>query len=343
MNGTVPIGRGIFNGAGSSASQERARAAARQPCVLQEVSILMADIRGFSAMAENHSPVVMLETLNRYLARMCELAFANEGTVDKFMGDSIMLLFGAPRVAEDDARRAVTCAVQMQIAMEQMNRDNVGSGLPPLHIGIGINTGEVIAGRLGSDLHSEYTVIGNEVNVAARMEAFSLRGQVLISEATFQRCGDFVEAAEPMDVHMKGRSAPVSLREVLGIPSLGLKVPRQDVRKSPRVEVRIPCVYQNVEGKVVIPSEHKGLVHDMSYDGLLAEVDSDLMEHDDILVRLDMSLIGSNARDIYAKVRSIRNVEDHRLAGLEFTAIQQDIERDIRRFVQLLIQGSSQK
>lgn len=311
--------------------------------VVQEVSILMADIRGFTAMAESRAPEVMFETLNRYLTRMCEIAVANGGTVDKFMGDSVMLLFGAPRTAPDDARRAVICAVQMQIAAEQMNQENVELGLPPLHMGIGINTGQVIAGRLGSDLHSEYTVVGNEVNVASRIESFSLRGQVLISETTRERCGDFIETAEPMEVHMKGKAEPVRLREVLGIPSLDLRVPRQDVRKSPRVQVRLPYVYRTVAGKVVVPSEHKGIVHDMSYDGLLAEVDDDLMEHDDILVRLDLSLVGSEVQDIYAKVRSIRTVDDQRLAGLEFTAIREDIERDIRRFVQMLLQGSTQK
>lgn len=241
---------------------ERARDAEPAFCVLQEVSILMADIRGFMAMTEEHSPVVMLETLNRYLTRMCAVALENGGMVDKFMGDAIMLLFGAPEVAADDARRAVTCAVQMQLAVNEMNRENVSLGLPPLHIGIGVNTGQVIAGRLGPAVHSEYTVIGSEVNITARIEAFSLRGQVLISETTFERCGDLLEVAAPMEVQVKGKSTPVRLREVLGVPSLNLKVPRRDGRKSPRVEVRIPCVYQNVQGEVVIPSEHKGLVRD---------------------------------------------------------------------------------
>ena len=333
----------ISRATASAGRQEESRAGMSAPCSLQEVSILMADIRGFTAMAEDYSPVVMLETLNRYLAKMCEIAVSHGGTVDKFMGDAVMLLFGAPRVADDDARRAVDCAVAMQIAVEEMNRENAMLGLPPLHVGIGINTGQVIAGRLGSELHSEYTVVGNEVNIAARIEAFSLRGQVLISETTFERCAGHVETAEPVEVQMKGKSAPVRLREVLAIPSLGWKLPRQDVRRSPRVEVHIPCVYQNVEDKVIIPGERRGIVHDMSYDGMLTEVDSDLAEHDDIVVRLDLSLVGSQVRDIYAKVRSVRDVREQRLAGVEFTAIQQELERDLRRFVQLLLQGSAQK
>lgn len=321
----------------------RKPAEAAERCSIQEVTILLSDLRGFSGISESHPPEVVLHVLNRYLARMCEVAVANGGTIDKFMGDAVMVLFGAPHSGPDDARRAVTCAVQMQGAMEAMNHEHARQGLPSLYMGVGVNTGKVIAGMLGSELHSEYTVIGNEVNVASRIEAFSLRGQVLISETTYEHCRGFVETAAPMAVHMKGQTAPVRLREVLAIPSLGLTIPRQDGRKSPRVEVRIPCIYQTVVGKVVMPPEHKGVVLDMSYEGVLAEVDSALAEHDDILVRLDLSLVGGNVEDIYAKVRSIRAEGGRRLAGIEFTAIQDDIERDIRRFVQLMIQGSPQK
>ena len=309
----------------------------------REATIVMADIRGFTAMSESHTPQVVMETLNRYLSRMSEVAVANGGTIDKFMGDAVMLHFGLPAPAQDDARRAVTCAVQMQVAMDELNLENHHLGLPALYMGVGINTGNVIAGTLGSKLHSEDTVIGNAVNVAARIESFSLRGQVLISESTYQQCGDFVQVEGPMEVLMKGKSDPVILREVLAIPELGLAVPRQEIRKSPRVEVRIPFVYQTVEGKVVTPSEHKGVVHDISYDGLLAEVDSMVMQHDDILVRMDLSLVGSDMQELYAKVRSIREGNGQRMAGIEFTTVKDDIERDLRRFVQLLLQGAQQK
>ena len=309
----------------------------------QDATIVMADIRGFTARSESYSPQVVMETLNRYLSRMSEVAVANGGTIDKFMGDAVMLLFGLPTPAPDDARRAVTCAVQMQIAMEEMNLENRELDLPALYMGVGINTGKVIAGTLGSKLHSEDTVVGNAVNIAARIESFSLRGQVLISESTYQRCGDFIQVEGPMEVMMKGKSDPVVLREVLAIPELGIAVPRQEIRKSPRVEVRIPFVYQTVQGKVVTPSEHKGVVHDISYDGLLAAVDSMVMEHDDILVRMDLSLVGSDMQELYAKVRSIREGNGQRMAGLEFTTVKDDIERDLRRFVQLLLQGATQK
>ncbi|MBI4207958.1 MAG: adenylate/guanylate cyclase domain-containing protein, partial [Betaproteobacteria bacterium] len=233
----------------------------------REVTIVLADLRGFTAISEAYAATVVLELLNRYLVRMSEIIFRHSGTIDKFMGDSIMVLFGAPVGHEDDVRRAVACAVEMQVAMTEINRHHKQQGMPELFMGIGINTGAVMAGLLGSDLYSEYTVIGDEVNLTSRIEAFSLRGQVLISQNTFERCRDFIRAGDPMDVHVKGKVNPVSLREVLAIPSLSAEVPRQEIRRSPRIEVKITFSYQVVKSKIVVPQMHQGTIRDISYHG----------------------------------------------------------------------------
>ncbi|MEK6592383.1 MAG: adenylate/guanylate cyclase domain-containing protein [Pseudomonadota bacterium] len=309
----------------------------------REVTVLMTDLRGFTSISETNSARTVLEVLNRYLSRMCEVAVHNGGTIDKFMGDAVMVVFGAPQRGADDARRAVTCAVQMQIAMVELNRDQESKGFPPLFMGAGINTGHVMAGLLGSELHSEYTVIGDEVNLASRIETFSLRGQVLISESTFDRCRDFVAAGTPMDVHVKGKSKPVCLREVFAIPPLGLQVPQQEVRNSPRVEVRIPFTYQAVVDKIVMPPKRTGVVHDLGYHGIFAAVEPGLMQHGDILLELDLSLIGSRVDNIYAKVRSTTTDRGRNFASIEFTSLSQLGAEDIRHFVQMLIQGSPTK
>lgn len=308
-----------------------------------EVTVLLADLRGFTSISEAYPMRTVLEVLNRYLARMCEIAIRNGGTIDKFMGDSIMVLFGAPRSGPDDARRAVVCAAQMQIAMDEVNRDHAARKLPELFMGIGINTGYVMAGLLGSELHSEYTVIGDEVNFASRIETFSLRGQVLISESTFERCRGFAATAAPMEVHVKGKSQPVRLHEVLAIASLGLQLPRQEIRKSPRVEVRIPFTYQSVVNKIVTPQLRTGVVLDLGYNGIFAEVEPGLEAHTDIRLGLDLSLIGSRANDLYAKVRGMRSNNGRCTASLEFTSVSVPSDLAIRQFVQTLIQGSPTK
>ena len=129
-----------------------------------EVTILLSDLRGFTAMSENYTPTFVIELLNRYFTIMNKIIVTKYGgLIDKFMGDSIMVLFGAPKSKGNDAERAINCALEMQIAMDDINAANASIGLPNLYMGIGINTGKVVAGNIGSELHSEYTVIGDEV------------------------------------------------------------------------------------------------------------------------------------------------------------------------------------
>jgi adenylate cyclase len=309
----------------------------------REVTIILADLRGFTSISESCPPTAVLELLNRYLARMSEIIFRHEGVIDKFMGDSIMVLFGAPVAHDDDVQRALVCAVEMQLAMEEVNGENRRLGMPELYMGIGINTGTVMAGLLGSELYSEYTVIGDEVNLASRIEAFSLRGQILISRNTYERCRDWVRTADPMDVNVKGKTEPVTLREVLAIPSLGLEVPRQEIRRSPRIEVRIPFTYQIVKSKIVVPQVHAGTIQDISYHGVLVEVGESLDPHSEIKLGLDLSLVGYKATDVYAKVLKSREQGTRFLCALEFTSVSVQTNVNIQQFIHLLIQGSEVK
>ncbi len=135
----------------------------------REVAVLLTDLRGFTSISETFPATTVLEVLNIYLTRMTEVVAEHGGTVDKFMGDSVMALFGAPTSQGNDAECAVICAVDMQIAMVELNEHHLRLGLPDLFMGIGVNTGLVMAGRLGSEIHSEYTVIGDDVNTASRI------------------------------------------------------------------------------------------------------------------------------------------------------------------------------
>ncbi len=305
----------------------------------REVTILLADLRDFTAMLEEHTAEMMVGLLNDFFSRMIEVVYRHGGVIDKLMGDSIMVLFGAQLRREDDAQRAVVWAVEMQIILEAMNRENRQKGLPSLYLGIGINTGTVLAGRLGSQQHSEFTVVGREVNLASRIEALSLRGQVLVSESTYRQC-DRIDSGERMEVYVKGRSWPVPIREVLGIPALGMKVPRQEVRRSPRVKVSIPFAYQLVRNKIVMPERLHGTILNIGYYGVLAQLAQGLDRYSEIRLELNLSLVGHIATDVYARTVTARPDEEHRRTGLEFTSISAETDAHIRRLVQLLIQGS---
>jgi len=304
----------------------------------RELTILFADLRGFMAISNRYPPETVLQVLNRCLVMMIEVVFAHEGTIDKFMGDSIMTHFSETPSGQDPAQRAVACALELQLAMDALNARHRQAELPELYLGIGINTGPVLVGTLGSERYQAHTVIGQEVNVAARIEAFSLRGQVLLSESTFSRCNGFASTAEPFTVHVKGKSEPIVVRELLEIPSLGKAVPRREIRKGPRVNVALPFSYQVIQADVTMPQVHKGLVRVLGYHGLLAELRQPLAVSDEIKIRVDLPLVGHRASDIYGRVKKSTKGELRYFCGIEFTAITGKTRSSIELLVQLLMQ-----
>ena len=304
----------------------------------REVTIVLADLRGFTALSGSQPAAVVIAALNRCLCRLSEVVSKYQGSIDKFMGDSIMVLFGAPRAREDDVDRALLCAVEMQIAMRELNLAHLREHLPEVFLGIGVNTGVVMAGRFGSDVYSEYTVIGEAVNLASRIEAFSLRGQVLISEATYQRCWGLVSASAPMQVYVKGRPEPVGLRELVAIPSHKLKVPRQEFRRSHRVDARVPCRCQRVQdNKIVVPEVVHGAILDIGYHGLLVELAEPLAQHGEVKLEFELPLVGYRACDVYARAVTLKQQGALWLAGLEFTSISPECNAQVQMFVQLLV------
>jgi adenylate cyclase len=309
----------------------------------RDVTILLADLRGFTAISASYPAVIVLELLNRCFVRMSEIIFQHHGGIDKFMGDSILVIFESGPDGNESARRALHCAVDMQLAMEELNQQHREEGWPEMYFGIGINTGRVMAALLGSDLYSEHTVIGDEVNLASRIESFSLRGQVLISQSTFDRCEGFVKCAEAMDVFVKGKSKLVVLREVIGIPSLGKEVPRQEVRRSPRVDVMLPMYYRVVEGDVVVPEAYEGRVLDIGYHGVLAEISRPVSQFSELVLEFDLPLVGKRLRDLYGKVVKTIPHAAHTRVGIEFSSMSNENKAIIQLFVQLLIQGTESR
>lgn len=180
----------------------------------QTITVLFADIRGFTSLSERENPERVVKLLNRYFSAMTEIIFAHRGTLDKYIGDGLMALFGAPNASPDDARNAVKAAVAMQRRIIALNGELVAEQLSPVTVGIGLHTGVATIGYIGSDKRSEYTAIGDTVNLAARLESNARGGQILISEATAQAVnGAFpLVAHEPLTV--KNRVQPVNLFEV---------------------------------------------------------------------------------------------------------------------------------
>jgi adenylate cyclase len=171
---------------------------------LEEVTLLFANIRGFSDATERLSPEKALQALNNYYDVMIDVVQKFNGTIDKLMGDEMLITFGVPRTREDDIERALACALSMQLAMADVNERNQVQRLPEMQLGIGVNTGEVMVGNVGSDKHASFSVVGKEVNLAASIEAHAEGGEILISEATFMGGGLKVWIEGKRELHPKG-------------------------------------------------------------------------------------------------------------------------------------------
>ncbi|HEX7701141.1 MAG TPA: adenylate/guanylate cyclase domain-containing protein [Kofleriaceae bacterium] len=183
-----------------------------------EITILFCDLRGFTTFAEKRTAQELVGILNEYFTDMVDCVMAEGGVVDKYIGDNIMAVFGAPVSRPDDAQRAVRAALKMRVALAKLNTRFAERGIEPLRFGIGLHTGEVVAGNIGSARRMEYTVIGDAVNVASRLESKTkdLETDFLISEATRERLTEEVDVVAMGEVQVKGRVAPVKIFTVKG-------------------------------------------------------------------------------------------------------------------------------
>jgi adenylate cyclase len=182
--------------------------------VLQTITVLFADIRGFTRISEHAPPEKIVQLLNRYFSAMTDIIFAHGGTLDKYLGDGLMALFGAPTVTAKDAANAIAAAVAMQRRMLSINDELREEGFPEIGIGIGLHTGEVTVGYIGSERRSEYTAIGDAVNTASRLESNAKAGEILVSEVTAKAAHSRFQLAAREPISVKNREQPVPLFEV---------------------------------------------------------------------------------------------------------------------------------
>src|SRR2546425_234407 len=181
----------------------------------ERLTMFFSDVRGFTSMSEKMEPQDVQHLLSEYFTEMTHILFKHEGTLDKFMGDAIMAFFGNPEPQPDHARRAVLMALEMQEAVARLNQKWTAAGRRTIGVGMGINTGEVTVGNLGSKDFLDYTVIGDAVNLACRLAEGAKAGEILITQATYDDVKDAVEV-EPLEpIRVKGKSHPIPIYRVL--------------------------------------------------------------------------------------------------------------------------------
>ena len=191
------------------------------------VTVLFADIRGFTSIAEHERPETIIQMLNEYFEAMVEVIYRNQGVVDKFIGDEIMAIFGLLGETKDAPGDAIRAAVEMRSVTHQLMQKRAKYGKRIFETGIGINSGEVVAGNLGSRHRMDYTIIGDAVNVASRLEKIALGNEIVISEATYKECQHLVDVRHRGEVTVKNRKFPVSCYEVVRpLSELGVNEPK---------------------------------------------------------------------------------------------------------------------
>lgn len=183
----------------------------------QNLTVMMSDLRGFTSLSEKMDAEELLLMLNYYLGEMTKIIQARKGTIIEFIGDGIMAIFGAPIFFEDHATRAVVAAIEMQAKMEEVNQWNMEHGFPELQMGIGINTGDVVVGNIGSEQRTKYGVVGESINLAGRIESYTVGGQALVSPYTLEQVDVELQIDGSLNVHPKGLTEPIDLYHVVGV------------------------------------------------------------------------------------------------------------------------------
>jgi len=184
---------------------------------VRDITVLVSDLRGFTSMTESLGFKHVLEIINRYLETMTGIVLRHGGTIDEFMGDGILVFFGAPQPCSDHFRRGVRCAIDMQAAMAEFNGEGLRLGQPQLRMGIGIDCGELVVGNIGSHKRKKYGAVGSPINVAFRVEAHTAGGEILVTSSIYSRLAGELVVGTVRETHLKGLEGPVTLYQIVGL------------------------------------------------------------------------------------------------------------------------------
>ncbi|MEH2241060.1 CHASE2 domain-containing protein [Nostoc sp.] len=296
----------------------------------KKITILTSDLRGFTATAERISAEEVIKIINLYLGYMADVITQYQGTIDEFMGDGILVLFGAPITRENDSTRAIACAVAMQLAMEPVNKKIQEMGLPKLEMGIGINTAEVVVGNIGSEKRTKYGIIGNQVNLTYRIESYTVGGQIFLSESTIKEAGYIVKVIGYKEVQAKGLKQPIKIYEVGGIAGqYNLYLAQDEEEVFLELLEAIPLKYAVLDGKNVNSTIIEGKLVKLSAKEAKISYDSKgnsliLQPFTNLKLNLFMPENNESSEDIYAKVLDKTAEPDN--FYIRFTNISLEVE-----------------
>ena len=296
----------------------------------REISMMMSDLRGFTALTSSMKPEDVIKFLNRYLGRMLEVILDHHGIVDEIIGDGILAFFGAPETLENHPELAVACAINMQIAMNDINIQNEADGLPHLEMGIAVNTGEVIVGNIGSERRTKYGAVGSQVNFTGRVESFTVGGQILISEATYISLSEKLEIKDVVEVEMKGVPGKVKLYDVKAIKGThAAKAPDRDETLVQLTQVVTLSVF-GMDQKILTGTGRSAVMTHASMMSAKVIFFEDVAKWEDLRMLCNPESSAELDAEIYGKIISVTPLENGHETLVRFTSVSAKAYRMLR-------------
>jgi len=309
----------------------------------KELTLLVSDLRGFTTIAESISPEEAIKVLNFYFESMVDVITKYQGTIDEFMGDGILVLFGAPITKENDPERALACAIEMQLAITQVNEQIKQWGHSSLAMGIGINTGEAIVGNIGSEKRTKYGVVGSQVNLTYRIESQTLGGQIVIAQTTLDKIqkNTPVVIKEVKQVNLKGIKEPVSIYNIAGIEgNYNLYLPEQKKENFVQLPKPIPVQYRILVEKKIEDIVFTGFLVSLSISEAKI-IPSDQQEitiaPQSANIKLTFYETGNiilDNQDTYAKVVDVKVENNVNFFYIYFTSRSSEVESELNALYQ---------
>ena len=290
----------------------------------RDVTIMMSDLRGFTAITERLEPEQVVKMLNAYFEVMVEVIHQHNGMVNEISGDSMLVIFGAPQEIPDRAQKAIACAIAMQNAMARVNKENCAQGLPGLEMGIGLHDTEVIVGNIGSSKRIKYSVVGSGVNLVSRIESYTVGGQILISESVRKEAGDILRIDGQREVLPKGSEVPLRIYEIGGIAgTYDLVLEREDSDLMALTQ-KIPLRYTVLEGKHVGKKGLEGFVVKLSKKSAEIVLDKPVKQFSNLKMNLREVYEELAVKDFYGKVIELVG-EDGHSCMVRFTSVPPEV------------------
>ena len=287
----------------------------------ETLTMLMSDIRGFTTLSQSLPPEELVKLLNRYLGEMTDVILRYDGIIDEFIGDAILAFFGMNEHEDDHAARATACAISMQNALVRLTQELEREGYPPIEMGIGINTGSVIIGNIGSPARMKFGIVGSAINATARIESNTIGGQILVGQTTYELIQSIAKTESSYSLHAKGMREPIEIHSLVGLGGeFGLDL---EHRTGPSATIEFPLAfdYWQIRDKEIVGDPEEGQAQWANYDTFRVSLNRSIKPMTNLRIRFKAPYKSHQFEDIYAKAILDSTNESQSVPILRITAM----------------------